>query len=309
MAEVGRVVAIDATQMPTTSATPEPPTATPTAIDTPESPTATPTMVDTPTPAPGEIRRIAPTDGMIQIFVPAGEFLMGSGPGDPQADEDEMPQRVVTLGPYWIDETEITNAMYGACVAAGACSPPAAINSNSRDSYYPSPEFSSYPVVFVDWVSARDYCAWAGRRLPTEAEWEKAARGSDGRIYPWGDSLTDELANFCDGNCAFDWRESAVDDGQQEIGPVGSYPDGGSYYQVLDLAGNVYEWMADWYDETYYEGAPAENPLGPLSGSEVVIRGGSWYDGARFIRAANRVGVSPSLSGDNIGFRCAEHGR
>jgi eukaryotic-like serine/threonine-protein kinase len=243
---------------------------------------------------------------MVQVLIPAGEFLMGSDAGDPLADEDERPQRPVYLDAFWMDQTEVTNAMYAICVDEGLCSPPTDVKSNSRDVYYGNPAFANYPVLFVDREAAESYCAWAGRRLPTEAEWEKAARGDGGPIYPWGDFLGSDLANYCDQSCTYNWRDPAVDDGQREVGPVGAYPAGASPYGILDMAGNVYEWVADWYAADYYGRGFDSDPAGPATGSEAMLRGGSWYDIDRFIRSANRLSIRPTTTADNIGIRCAQ---
>jgi serine/threonine-protein kinase len=268
----------------------------------PPTATAAPQSTVTPTQLPNQ--RTA-QDGMVQLLVPAGDFLMGSA-GDLDADEDEQPQRTIFLDAFWVDQTEITNSMYAACVAAGACTTPAQGNSNSRADYYDNPAYADYPVVHVSRQAAAAYCQWAGRRLPTEAEWEKAARGSDGRIVPWGDALGDFRANFCDRSCAFNWAAMAIDDSQQELGPVGSYPQGASPFGALDMVGNAYEWALDEYDAFYYDGMPATNPVNPPASNEAVIRGGSWFDRSAFIRAANRVNVDATLAGDNVGFRCVQ---
>jgi len=221
-------------------------------------------------------------DGMTLMYVPAGEFLMGSEDSD--AYDDEAPEHTVNLDAYWIDKTEVTNEMYKACVNAGKCDAP------SSTSDYDNPEYSNHPVVYVSWDDATTYCQWAGRRLPTEAEWEKAARGTDGRKYPWGDEApTDGLANF-------NWNVG-------DTTPVGNYPDGASPYGALDMAGNVWEWVNDFYDENYYATSPRNSPPGPSASAPRVLRGGSWGDGARDLRAPFRGrGVARFADG---GFRCA----
>jgi serine/threonine-protein kinase len=226
-------------------------------------------------------------DSAIVVFVPAGEFEMGSESG-----YDEQPVHTVTLDDFWIDRTEVTNAMYALCVEAGACEPPRDASSYSRSSYYGDSEFDSYPVIYVSWDDASDYCAWAGRRLPTEAEWEKAARGTDARTYPWGNGAPDESQmNF----------NALVGDTSE----AGTYPDGASPYGALDMAGNVWEWVADWYDESYYAGSPSENPQGPSSGESRVLRGGSWLVSVLNVRAAFRYWIEPARSLSDFGFRCA----
>jgi formylglycine-generating enzyme required for sulfatase activity len=225
---------------------------------------------------------------MVMVYVPAGEFTMGSDSGK----SDEQPVHTVYLDAFWIDRTEVTNAMYALCVASGDCQP--LINSSSwtRSSYYGNPEFNDYPVIYVDWNMANDYCTWAGRRLPTEAEWEKAARGTDERTYPWGNDATN--ANLLNYN-------SNVGD----TTAVGTYPNGASSYGALDMAGNVWEWVADWYSKTYYQVSPTENPLGPDSGVERVLRGGSWFD-LEGGRSAGRNSYDPDLAHSHaLGFRCS----
>jgi formylglycine-generating enzyme required for sulfatase activity len=255
-----------------------PPTPTPT--DTPVTPTPPPAL-----PA-AIVTQVWEKDGSVMVYVPAGKFWMGS-------DEynNERPQHEVTLDAFWIDRTEVTNRQYQLCVADGACSLPSKSESYTRDSYYSNPGFDDYPVIYVDWNQAVTYCRWADKRLPTEAEWEKAARGTDKRNYPWGEGVDCNRANYT--VCKSDTTE------------VGSYPQGASPYGALDMAGNVWEWVADWYDSNYYANSPDRNPQGPESGKFRVVRGGSWYGDQGDIRAANRSTSGPSLVGGGLGFRCA----
>jgi formylglycine-generating enzyme required for sulfatase activity len=237
-----------------------------------------------------------PTDGAVMVYVPAGEFLMGST--DEEIDailEDcsdcerslfssEQPQHTVYLDAFWIDRTEVTNAQYLKCVEAGACEQSATIPEQRRD----APDL---PVVWVNWYGAEDYAAWAGGRLPTEAEWEKAARGTDGRIHPWGNSPPDCHKATYKG-CA---RKSL---------PVGSLPDGASPYGALDMAGNVEEWVADWWDTEYYAQSPLRNPQGPESGDLRVVRGGAFVDDQWwFFRCAVRFCGHPNSVIPYVGFR------
>jgi len=238
-------------------------------------------------PTPGiSSTLVAEIDGMVMVFVPAGEFSMGSNMTDPEADDDEQPLHAVYLTEYWIDQTEVPNTMYQRCVQADQCTPPV------HSPRFGDEDYTHHPVVGVTWSQAAAYCAWAGRRLPTEAEWEKAARGTDGRIYPWGNSLPGEnLLNF----------DRLIGD----TTPVGSYLTGASPYGALDMAGNVWEWVADWYDPNYYTNTPSENPQGPgASGNLRVLRGGAWGVAARAVRAANRFWAFPERN-DLDGFRCA----
>lgn len=265
--------------------------------------TATPTLIPTPTPIQ-IVTEIVPPDGMVLVRIPAGEFIMGSSRGeDPQAYEEELPQHIVYLDEYWIDQTEVTNAQYALCVASGACTEPANRYSARRESYYDNSQYADYPVIFVGWNQAAAYCTWAGRRLPTEAEWEQAARGPDGRIYPWGSTFDGTLAGYCDVNCDLSWKDDRFDDGYIETSPVGSYPQGASLYSVLDMAGNVYEWVADWYGP--YGRDRLTNPTGPASGLERIIRGGSWGDDHNHVRSAIRSHIHPDNWLDFVGFRCA----
>jgi formylglycine-generating enzyme required for sulfatase activity len=276
-------------------ATPIPPTAT----LTPEPPTSTPTITPTSTPALSiGSTQISQKDGMTMVYVPAGEFLMGSDKAkDSQASREELPQHTVYLDAFWIDQTEVTNAMYAQCVAAAACTKPqgtGGAGSYTRSSYYGNASFDSFPVISVDWNQGGDYCAWAGGRLLSEAEWEKAARGTDGRTYPWGESIDYQHANYCEATgCMGDTSK------------VGSYPSGTSPYGALDMAGNVWEWVNDWYSSTYYQQSPSRNPTGPTSGDGRVLRGGSFFNYGMYVRSAYR-GWDPPDGGDFvIGFRCA----
>jgi serine/threonine-protein kinase len=219
-------------------------------------------------------------------YVPAGEFLVGSTDSDTDADSREKPQHKVYLDAFWIDRAEVTKAQYQQCVDAMKCAAPGCSGTGKGD----------HPVVCVSWHDAVNYCAWAERRLPTEVEWEKAARGTDGRRYPWGNDAPDcTRANYRgkDGGCV------------GETTAVGSYPSGTSPYGVLDMAGNVLEWVADWYGENYYASSAAQNPEGPASGQYRVLRGGTWNNFQRGVRAAGRSGGVPEDLSYDIGFRCA----
>ena len=234
------------------------------------------------TKTPSPITKVSEKDGMEQVYVPAGAFTMGSN----ENYDEEQPVHEVYLDGYWMDKFEITNAQYAKCVSAGECTNP----SNTR--YYENSQYVNHPVVYVSWHNANDYCTWAGRRLPSEAEWEKAARGTDGRVYPWGnESPSASLLNY-----------NSNKGGTTE---VGSYPSGASPYGALDMAGNVWEWVTDWYGEDYYSKSPAENPTGPSSGDRRVLRGGSWDVNDRSVRSASRSWGSPVNSIYNVGFRCA----
>ena len=262
-------------------------------MQTPKVPTSTATKdpIDTASPSLGiGSSTTRPKDGMKMVYVPAGEFSMGSNDGD----SDENPVHTVYLDPYWIDKYEVTNRQYAKCVEAGDCSEPSRSSSSSYNLpiYYGNSKFTDYPVIYVSWYQADAYCQWAGGRLPSEAEWEKAARGVNGRIYPWGDSSPDKLrANY-------DWNES-------DTTKVGSYPGGISPYGAMDIAGNVMEWVADRYDSEYYYRSPLENPRGPDTGDYWVLRGGSWSNYGENLRTFIRFKSKPIYSYNVYGFRCA----
>jgi len=232
---------------------------------------------------------ISPKDGMTLVYVPEGEFTMGSVIGK----SDEKPVHTVYLDAFWVDKTEVTNSMYSICVNDGECNGP------SNTTYYDDSNFSSHPVVYVSWDDANNYCSWADRRLPTEAEWEKAARWDQENqikhVYPWGDDIDCSFANYYDGS-------------KQCVGTttaVGNYPKGASPYGALDMAGNVWEWVADWYDSSYYNKSASSNPLGPNTGQYRVLRGGSWYLNDDDVRSAHRKWSYPTGSSSAFGFRCA----
>jgi len=229
---------------------------------------------------------------MVMVYIPAGDFTMGF---DRAAKKDMAPGHTVTLDAFWIDRTEVTNGQYAKCVSAGACEEPQEKTSHNRVKYYNGDQYTGFPVINVSWNDADDYCKWAGRSLPTEAQWEKAARASDGRIYPWGDEVpTKERVNY--GNPLGDTVLT------------GSYPDGASLYGALDMAGNVREWTADWYDEAYYKTSPKDNPQGPDSGYKRAARGGSWGDDMSNIRTFIRWGLIPITRSNNLGYRCSMPG-
>jgi len=235
------------------------------------------------------------------VLVPAGNFRMGESADRAEAEckrvssrcepdvafafTDEEPIHTVYLKAFWIDRTEVTNAMYSLCVQDGGCT------SNEGGS-------NNYPAVNVSWLDGEAYCTWRGKRLPTEAEWEKAARGSDMRTFPWGSeapscSLANSSPDSGGGSCA------------RGLSFAGSYPHGASPYGALDMAGNAREWVADWFDLEYYAVSPKTNPQGPTSGSYRSMRGGSFINPAGYLRVTNRAYGDPENKDSFTGFRCA----
>jgi serine/threonine protein kinase len=300
---------------PTSPATPaEAQGSMPTAASVPNdaiTPFFTIVFSDTPfVPTPTQALGIGSTqarllDGMAMAYVPAGDFTMGDLVDQAMSIcqvyftnctsswfTDEQPPHSVSLDSYWIDVTEVSNGMFALCVQAGLCQPPSNSSSSTRSNYYGNPQYADYPVINVDWNQATRYCTWAGARLPTEAEWEKAARGSDGRIFPWGNSLPDcSLSNF--GGCNGD------------TSPVGGYSYGASPYTTLNMGGNVSEWVNDWYSGSTYSSAAQSDPAGPSGGQDRLARGGSWNLNPNFIRSVNRDHLPPYTVRNDIGFRCA----
>jgi len=280
------------------------PIAVSTAIPTSTAITLNATIAPSGNQAPGSTR--TSNDGMTEIFIPAGAFQMGGI--DPNATDVEKPVHQVTMPSFWIDKFDVTNAMYLSCLTKGGCTPPQAITSKTRTSYFNDPNYNDYPVIEVTWSQADTYCKWAGRHLPTEAEWEYAGRGNTVNTYPWGSQPPDNtLANF----------NYQVGDTSK----VGSYPAGASPFGVLDMAGNVAQWVNDYFDPTYYSKGLNVNPPGPGARTNFfnrVVRGGSWQDGATGIRVSLRASVlgsnpdakvgSDAYLGEfspKIGFRCA----
>ena len=223
--------------------------------------------------------------------VPAGPFMMGCNAavdGDTWCSAPalglERPYHEITLDEFAIDVTEVSELEYGGCIADGECSAPAEGQLDPN---------SYLPVRNVTWQQAAMYCAWRSARLPTEAEWEKAARGTDGRRYPWGSAAPDcDRVNY--GQCTGD-----------EVHAVNAHESGASPFGVLNLAGNVAEWVADWYSFDYYAASPSENPTGPSVGTERSVRGGSLTSTDKEVRASARRGSNPELGFSNVGFRCA----
>jgi formylglycine-generating enzyme required for sulfatase activity len=230
----------------------------------------------------------------------------------------------VTVDGFWLDQTEATNAQFAAFVAdtghvtaaerrgGGEAHTAGGWNFVDGASWQhpqgPASDLTGmdeHAVVMVTWEDADAFCRWRGGRLPTEAEWEFAARGPANATYPWGDTFETGLLNYCDSNCPNSWADSRVDDGYEFTAPVGSYSGGASWVGALDMLGNVYEWVNDWYDRDYYSRSPGDNPQGPDVGAQRAQRGASWRDYDDAIYNTQRFGDPPGTADANTGFRCA----
>jgi formylglycine-generating enzyme required for sulfatase activity len=256
------------------TATPLPPT---------EAPTAAPTSTLVPVAVSGPQSGTTMTwiDGSTLAYIPSSEFTMGNGGFD-------TPVHPVTVDGFWMYKTKVTNRMYAQCVTVGSCSAP---NEELGGQVYSNPQYANYPVVGVSWDQAQAYCNWTQGQLPTEAQWEKAARGTQGNVYPWGnDKPACDLLNlgYCTG------ATSEVD----------AFPSGASPFGLYDMAGNVFEWVRDWYDQTYYNSSPSTNPTGPESGQYRVVRGSSFETDLDQAESSMRHYLSPSNHRRDTGFRC-----
>ena len=221
------------------------------------------------------------------VLIPAGSFKMGSDSGP----VDQRPAHTVSLDSFYLDLDEVTNSAYAECVTDGACTAPVNRGSFIRATYFTNPDFANFPVSSVRWAQAAAYCEWkGGQRLPTEAEWEYAATGGDGRQFPWG--------------ADFDLKRLPAQ--EPDTTAVGSYPNGASPFGVLDMAGNVVEWVNDFYDAEYYAEAPPANPPGPTAGNERVLRGGAFgnTDAAAYT-TTHRYHLPQNNTDVDVGFRCA----
>ena len=255
---------------------------------------APPTKAFPPTTMP-TTQSTRPGNDAEMVYVPAGEFKMGSDLGNVA-----LPAHTVYLDAFWIDKFEVTNGLYAKCVGAGKCVEPEDTGSHTRKLYYGDSRYDNYPVIFVSWQGATTYCAWAGKRLPTEAEWEKAARGTDERTYPWGNTWDATRTNVFP---PAKWTEQDL----RDTAEVGKFPAGASPYGAMDMAGNVSEFVADWFDSKYYAISPTRNPKGPSSGNEHVVRGGSFLVREGSVSTYIRVAINaPSEVQASYGFRCAK---
>ncbi len=257
------------------------PTAVPPSLTTAPVLTEAPTLIPVALAGPQAGTTMAWTDGSLLAYVPAGDFIMGMGVGN-------APQKTITLDPYWIGTTDVTNKMYAQCVATANCAAP---SQEIGTPVYSNPEYGDYPVVGVTWDMAANYCKWDQGSLPTEAQWEKAARGSNAGVYPWGnDNVACDLLNYvgCLGHT------SAVSD----------YPTGRSPYGLFDMAGNVFQWVNDFYDDHAYDNMPAQNPTGPASGNMHVVRGSSFETEAAQLMSGIRHPAAAAYHSRDLGFRC-----
>ncbi len=236
------------------------------------------------------------------VYIPKDLYLIGALDSDTQAWINEKPQHPVNLSGYWMDKTEVTNAMYAKCVLSGACPAKKNINSLTRYPYYGNEEFDNFPVLFVSWNEANTYCTWAGRKLPTEAQWEAAARGDKGRKYPWGNNPpTCSVVNFAS-RIVMSGGKSSLCVG--DTSAVGKYPQGASPFGLLDMSGNVWEWVADWVSPNYSI-EPNQDPIGPIDGEKRVMRGGGFFTDAKYVRTTMRSWQLPDYTSNDVGFRCA----
>lgn len=255
-------------------------------------------------PSTGQSTSSSPSSADTMVQIPAGAFTMGSSLDQAMAEcqkfrDDcqrdwytaEGPAHSVDVPAFYMDKYETTNALYEACVTAGKCQPPRISSSASHPNYYGNAQYGNYPVINVNWDMAKTYCEWRGARLPTEAEWEKAARGTDGRTYPWGEGLDTTRANYFDSKMG-------------DPVAVGSYENGKSPYGIYDMAGNVWEWVSDWYD-AYPGGDP--NASSDFGQKARVLRGGAWLDPGNSLHSTFRGELDPTHSFGNIGFRCARN--
>jgi len=254
------------------------------------------------TTAEGFEKEVTGKDGAPMVLIPEGSFPMGVPHGDRDGGRDEYPRHDVFVGNFYIDKFELTNGRYHEFVNATKHRIPQNPTNATRNLWQGetiTESLADRPVVNVDWADAHAYCQWAGKRLPTEAEWEKAAKGTADRRFPWGNvEPTNKHLNF---------NQQWI--GEKTLMPVGSYELGKSPFGVYDVAGNVWEWVNDWYDAKYYEKSPAKNPTGPETGTKRVLRGSGWQNETPTVRIFTRVDSDPTIRNESTGFRCAMDAR
>jgi sulfatase modifying factor 1 len=240
-------------------------------------------------------------DGAPMVVIPAGSFPMGVPAGARDGGRDEYPRHDVFVDTFVIDKFEVTNGRYLEFVKTTGHRVPQNPRNPTRNLWQGdsiTESLAERPVINVDWFDAEAYCKWAGKRLPTEAEWEKAAKGTSDRRFPWGNvEPTSKHLNY---------NQPWI--GEKTLMPVGSYEAGKSPYGVYDMAGNVWEWVNDWYDAQYYEKSPKKNPKGPDTGTKKVIRGAGWQNETPTVRIFTRVESDPTVRNESTGFRCATSG-
>ncbi|MEK7304633.1 MAG: formylglycine-generating enzyme family protein [Nitrospirota bacterium] len=254
------------------------------------------------TVAQGLEKEVKGKDGAPMVLIPEGPFPMGVPHGDRDGGRDEYPRHDVFVNNFYIDKFELTNGRYLEFVKATSHRIPQNPKNATRNLWQGdtiTESLADRPVVNVDWADAQAYCQWAGKRLPTEAEWEKAAKGTADRRFPWGNvEPTNKHLNF---------NQQWI--GEKTLMPVGSYELGKSPFGVYDMAGNVWEWVNDWYDAKYYEKSPAKNPTGPETGTKRVLRGSGWQNETPTVRIFTRVDSDPTIRNESTGFRCAMDAR
>ncbi len=299
-AGAGFVPTVPPTETPTFTipVTVFPPTTSPDAGDT--------TSATPQTPANQGSEEAITQYGISMVYVAGGSFSMGSDRGA----DNEQPVHEVTLDPYYIDQYEVTNASYALCVEEDGCATPRNTLAYDSTPYYGVDTYDDYPVVYVSWDNAEAYCEWRGARLPSEAEWEMAARWNPetGAVtaYPWGDEWDPARLNYCDSGCLVaEALDPTFDDGYPQMAPVGSFPTGASAVGAYDMAGNVAEWVFDWYARDFYASSPETNPNGPETGRFRVVRDGGWSLDRFGNRSTARLPWVPRTMVAGIGFRCA----
>ena len=304
-----------------------------------------PTPIPTRTPEDSTNLQLGDTqtrsrDGMKIVFVPAGQFEMGASEAEldqamqsciemhgtdeacqPNDYRNSQPVHTVDLEAFWIDQTEVSNAQFAIFLneqgnqeedgvywlepGAGSRGVIYGYLEENEGIFTPRSGYEDYPVVEVSWYGAAAYCAWMGGRLPTEAEWEYDARGPESNIYPWGNAFDGKVVNYCDTLCSYEWKDTNYNDGAIRWTTAGSYPQGASWCGALDMSGNVWEWVSDWWSENYYSHSSFQNPTGPETGTLRVVRGGSWFEESWRVRPSIRKALTPSSYRMHwVGFRC-----